>query len=1216
MKRPFLTLGLSLAVLVAALAATTQAGPPAQESRPPCPMEGIPEDLPFLEPAPAEPEALMEPAAPTTVRWSKLVFQSYRDGNWEIYRANGDGSGQVRVTNNSASDVHPRLNRGCTRIAHASNIDGDYEIVTMNLNGSGWTKLTRNDKDDVYPAWSPDGTKIAFQSYRDGQAEIYVMNADGSGQTRLTSAYGYDGQPVWSPNGTKIAFISRRTGYYYIWVMNADGSGQRSLWSRDTQENPAWSPDDLQIAFDMDGDDDGWQELWLINADGFDAHQVYKPSEPQTDAWAWSWSPDGRYVAFTRISFVYHNGYWYWTRAYLDAWDSSSGNTVRLSSQGADWRPDWQTTDSAAPITSVYALPPYLRNGRVIRWGGSDPGGSGIKTYDLQLRLGTSSWSTRWEETPATSDRFIATAGHTYYFRSRGIDNAWNVEDWPIGDGDAHTTLYSWKVTGMVKDNADIPIVDVPVATTPGAMVAFPSDGEGSYAAYVADSAHTYLAAWDKAGYGDLPPARFPDFPDAEAEAILPPADNVVLDWGFESGDLEPDWLASGVSAPEVTDRASHTGSYGAQLGCQPFGFTPPLNLSNTSDASYSTSLVTGDSGILHVAWYDYDEATGNGDVYYRQRESDGAWSVPLNISSTPERSTGPQLAVDREGNVHVVWSDYTPGNSEVFYSQRTSDGTWTSPQNISNSPEPSVAAEVAVDGNGIVHVIWQDAPDWYISDIYHAWRSGDGTWSSPQIISGGIEWSNPPRAAVDRDGIVHVVWGAADGSEIYYVRRASDGTWSAPLNLSNTPGSSQTPQLAVDGEGNVHVVWDESMGVGSGGISYARRDSSGTWSTPQSISSNPTYADRPQLAVDGGGNVHVIWIYGHLAIFYSRRGGNGFWSPPLEISSSLDSSRYPQIAVDGEGEVHVVWTGKASGNDDIYYALRSVEGTWHAPWNVSQNSGSSAEAKVATDEREGVHIVWTDDTPGNYDVYYAGPEFSTQTGHAAISQAVNVPTSMYAPTLSFLYRLGGASPTNDTWFRAYLEDGVETTTLLSTTTNSTTWVHPWFDLTPWAGQTITLTFDVHQTAERECPGVYLDEVTLGSAHPDLWISKPRLAVLPGEEVAFAITYGNRGGAAASGVQVTDQLPPELSFVAANPPPIATTPSLVWDVGGLPARSERSTIIVTATVSQTVPLFSRLTNTVTIETTSPELEVANNSAQAVVFIGRLTYLPIIWKTGR
>ena len=90
---------------------------------------------------------------------SKIVFRSNRDGNWEIYVMNADGSGQKRLPN---------------------------------IAGSDWL-----------PSWSPDGKKIAFQSYRDGNGEIYVMNADGSEQKRLTNSNGIrirrSIRPFWSP---------------------------------------------------------------------------------------------------------------------------------------------------------------------------------------------------------------------------------------------------------------------------------------------------------------------------------------------------------------------------------------------------------------------------------------------------------------------------------------------------------------------------------------------------------------------------------------------------------------------------------------------------------------------------------------------------------------------------------------------------------------------------------------------------------------------------------------------------------------------------------------------------------------------------------------------------------------------------------------------------------------------------------------------------------
>ena len=80
-----------------------------------------------------------------------------------------------------------------------SNRDGYYEIYVMNGDGSNQNRLTNNPAVDVNPAWSPDGTKIAFESNRDGNKEIYVMNADGSSLTRLTNNTADDSDPGWGP---------------------------------------------------------------------------------------------------------------------------------------------------------------------------------------------------------------------------------------------------------------------------------------------------------------------------------------------------------------------------------------------------------------------------------------------------------------------------------------------------------------------------------------------------------------------------------------------------------------------------------------------------------------------------------------------------------------------------------------------------------------------------------------------------------------------------------------------------------------------------------------------------------------------------------------------------------------------------------------------------------------------------------------------------------
>jgi TolB protein len=110
------------------------------------------------------------------------------------------------------------------QIAFHTTRDGNFEIYAMNPDGSNPVNLTNHPADDAYPAWSPDGSKIVFQSSRNGNAEIYVMNADGSGQTRLTFDPAGDYDPAWSPDGAQIAFASIRDSNFEVYVMNADGA--------------------------------------------------------------------------------------------------------------------------------------------------------------------------------------------------------------------------------------------------------------------------------------------------------------------------------------------------------------------------------------------------------------------------------------------------------------------------------------------------------------------------------------------------------------------------------------------------------------------------------------------------------------------------------------------------------------------------------------------------------------------------------------------------------------------------------------------------------------------------------------------------------------------------------------------------------------------------------------------------------------------------------
>jgi Tol biopolymer transport system component len=236
---------------------------------------------------------------PKTVpgRNGKIAFSSYRDGNFDIYTTEADGSNVQRLTNNPASDSSPKWSPDGTKIAFISNRDGNPtpDIYVMNADGTNQTR-TNNPviEDDL--DWSPDSTRIVFGSI----GSISVMNADGSNVQRLTNYPGYDWSPKWSPDGTKIAFV-RGDDYIdqglNISVMNADGTNQ-TRFSGQPGFDPRWSPDGTKIVF-VSGDifDYSSREIYVINADGSNVQRLTNNPTGEADP---RWSPDGTKIAFVR----------------------------------------------------------------------------------------------------------------------------------------------------------------------------------------------------------------------------------------------------------------------------------------------------------------------------------------------------------------------------------------------------------------------------------------------------------------------------------------------------------------------------------------------------------------------------------------------------------------------------------------------------------------------------------------------------------------------------------------------------------------------------------------------------------------------------------------------------------------------------------------------------------------------------------------------------
>jgi TolB protein len=187
------------------------------------------------------------------------------------------------------------------RLAFATDRDGNWEIYSMNTDGSQMRRLTNDPRPDREPSWSPDGKHIAFirlpaNSIDIGNlsGDIYIVNADGSNLRYLA----HGGNPRWSPDGTMIAFHDQvaSTGELAgtINVINADGTGQRTLADVPNALDPAWTPDGKRIVFGG-LDTRGITNVGVVSLDGSGSveitHDPVFACQPDV-------SPDGRYIAY------------------------------------------------------------------------------------------------------------------------------------------------------------------------------------------------------------------------------------------------------------------------------------------------------------------------------------------------------------------------------------------------------------------------------------------------------------------------------------------------------------------------------------------------------------------------------------------------------------------------------------------------------------------------------------------------------------------------------------------------------------------------------------------------------------------------------------------------------------------------------------------------------------------------------------------------------
>jgi len=356
-------------------------------------------------------------------------------------------------------------------------------------------------------------------------------------------------------------------------------------------------------------------------------------------------------------------------------------------------------------------------------------------------------------------------------------------------------------------------------------------------------------------------------------------------------------------------------------------------------------------------------------------------WLPPVDISEESEHIGSPHVVLDSEGNATAVWDRWNGVDTVVESAYRPAGESWGAPEDLS---EPELEGEVvpgahdaqspqiAVDRNNNVTVLWERYAGTKLV-LQSVDRPAGGSWTAPVEV-GEVDLGTAPEPwiAVDWEGRATAVW--KDSGVIKAAFRPFGGSWEAPVPLS--PEQSFTPQAAMDARGDTTVVWMHFDGLHYV-VESAYRPESASWEAPTLVSQAGEEGGNPHVALDAGGDSLVAWRGGDEGEEFVRaayRPVGGSWSAPADVSAEGEAVQVVRDAVDPEGNAIVAWAGMGEGGgyDVVRAAYKPVGGSWEAPVELSADGGNSFPSDVVFDVGGNAALVWQRQEEGSTTVQAA----------------------------------------------------------------------------------------------------------------------------------------------------------------------------------------------------------------------------------------------------
>jgi hypothetical protein len=343
------------------------------------------------------------------------------------------------------------------------------------------------------------------------------------------------------------------------------------------------------------------------------------------------------------------------------------------------------------------------------------------------------------------------------------------------------------------------------------------------------------------------------------------------------------------------------------------------------------------------------------------------SWSAQELMETQGAAAITPRVAFDANSNGVAVWAQ---GSDLMMSRYVASTGTWSDPvaldSNTNEAHNPRLAMDRAT-GNAVVS--WTQSDGTAESIYASSFTASTNDWSTPALletsnaeISGWYEDS----AAAKAGNHAAVAWMQIDGTENnIYLSRFVGGTWTAPALIDTTSDEALQVDVAVDGNGNVSVIWRQMSQVdGEYRINVRRWDNvAQAYGAVAAIDGD---GDRqPHIAFDAQGNGFALWGGGA----YARRFNvtTGQWGPQVQLNVGDIAGWNGEISVDASGDALAAWMEHDGTTINVYARYYDVSTQSWGDAVLLENSATPAipERNLSVSLVNGSGVVtWAQDEP------------------------------------------------------------------------------------------------------------------------------------------------------------------------------------------------------------------------------------------------------------